>query len=92
MLNNSYLPYLDDKGNPDPFLIANLYEAEKVKSLYTYPSNLYEAYKSSHFFDVDIAQEQHLFSDDDRLALHRQRTRKGRFAVLAYAFRSARKA
>ena len=91
MLNNSYLPYLDDKGNPDPFLIANLYEAEKVKSLYTYPSNLYEAYKSSHFFDVDIAQEQHLFSDDDRLALHRQRTRKGRFAVLLMRFEALEK-
>ncbi|WP_321436485.1 hypothetical protein [uncultured Bacteroides sp.] len=91
MLNNSYLPYLDEKGKPDPFLIANLYEAEKVKSLYTYPSNLYEAYRSTRFFDVEHTQEQHLFSDDDRLALHRQRTRKGRFALLLMRFEALEK-
>ena len=91
MLNNSYLPYLDEKGKPDPFLIANLYEAEKVKSLYTYPSNLYEAYRSTRFFDVEHTQEQHLFSDDDRLALHRQRTRKGRFVLLLMRFEALEK-
>ena len=91
MLNNSYLHYLDEKEKPDPFLIANLYEAEKVKSLYTYPSNLYEAYRSTRFFDVTHTQEQHLFSDDDRLALHRQRTRKGRFALLLMRFEALEK-
>lgn len=28
---NSYLPYLDENGKPDSFLIANFYEKEQVK-------------------------------------------------------------
>lgn len=91
MLANSFLPYLDEDDKPDSFLIANLYEAEKVKSLYINQSNLYEAYRATRFFDVEFIQEQHLFSDDDRLALHRQRTRKGRFALLLMRFEELEK-
>lgn len=91
MLGNSYLPYLDQDDKPDPFLIANLYEAEKVKVLYTNQSNLYEAYRTTRFFDVEFTPELHLFSDEDRLALHRQRTRKGRFALLLMRFEELEK-
>ncbi|SHG08774.1 hypothetical protein SAMN05444405_1231 [Bacteroides luti] len=89
--NNSFLPYLDNAGKPDPFLVSNLYEAELVKSLYTYPTNLYEAYRASGFFNIEHEPQQHLFSDDDRLALHRQRTRKGRMAVLLLRFEALEK-
>ncbi len=89
--NNCYLPYLDQAGKPDPFLISNFYEAEKVKALYTCSSNLYEAYRSTGFFDIEHTPEQHLFSDDERLALHRQRTRKGRFALLLLRFEALEK-
>jgi len=86
MMENIYCHYLDDNGEPDPFLIANEYESEKVKSLYTSATKLYDAYRNTRYFDVEHTPELHLFSDDDRLALHRQRTRKGRLTLLLLRF------
>lgn len=44
---NSYLPYLDANGKPDSFLIANLYEKEQVKRLYTSTNLLCSVYQQA---------------------------------------------
>lgn len=55
---NSYLPYLDENGKPDPFLITNYYEKEQVKHLYTSTELLCNTYEQTNYFE---------FSHEERL-------------------------
>nr|WP_320036901.1 hypothetical protein [uncultured Bacteroides sp.] len=82
MLNCSYKQYLTLKGEQNPFKIANFYEDQRVKRLYTSGELLSNNYKKSGFFEVTYKRESHLFSDEDRLAMHRAITKKGRASLL----------
>ena len=82
MLNCSYRQYLTPKGEQNPFKIANFYEDQRVKRLYTSGELLSNAYKKNSFFEVACKREAHLFNDEDRLAMHRAITKKGRAFLL----------
>lgn len=81
---NSYTPYLDDQGHPDPFLIANFYEKEQVKRLYTSADSLCDAYKQTGYFD--FSHEEHLLpvSDNERMAIQHRLAKKKRAALIVW--------
>lgn len=75
---NSYLPYLDANGKPDPFLIANLYEKEQVKRLYTSTDLLCSAYQQTDYFIFSHEERLMPVSDNERMAIqHRLAKRNG---------------
>lgn len=81
---NSYLPYLDENGKPDPFLIANLYEKEQVKRLYTSAALLCDAYQQTGYFD--FSHEEHLMpvSDNERMAIQHRLAKKKRAELIVW--------
>lgn len=81
---NSYLPYLDENGKPDPFLIANFYEKEQVKRLYTSTDLLCNAYQQTDYFD--FAHEERLMpvSDNERMAIQHRLAKKKRAELIVW--------
>lgn len=79
---NSYLPYLDEAGKPDPFLIANYYEKEQVKHLYTSADLLCKAYNQTAYFDFSHEERLMPVSDEERLAIQHRLARKKRAELI----------
>lgn len=79
---NSYLPYLDEKGNPDPFLIANFYEKEQVKRLYTSTPLLCDAYGQTEYFQFSHEERTMPVSDNERLAIQHRLAKKKRAELI----------
>lgn len=79
---NSYLPYLDDKGKPDPFLIANFYEKEQVKRLYTSTDLLCDAYRQTDYFVFSHEERLMPVSDNERMAIQHRLAKKKRVELI----------
>ena len=79
---NSYLPYLDDKGKPDPFLIANFYEKEQVKRLYTSTDLLCDAYRQTDYFVFSHEERLMPVSDNERMAIQHRLAKKKRTELI----------
>lgn len=79
---NSYLPYLDENGKPDPFLIANYYEKEQVKRLYTSSELLCNAYQQTDYFDFSHEERSMPVSDEERLAIQHRLAKKKRAELI----------
>lgn len=79
---NSYLPYLDENGVPDPFLIANYYEKEQVKRLYTSTELLCAAYQQTNYFKFTHEERLMPVSDNERLAIQHRLARKKRAELI----------
>lgn len=79
---NSYLPYLDDKGKPDPFLIANFYEKEQVKRLYTSTDLLCDAYRQTDYFVFSHEERLMPVSDNERMAIQHRLAKKKRAELI----------
>lgn len=79
---NSYLPYLDEKGNLDPFLVANYYEKEQVKRLYTSTTLLCNAYQQTEYFNFLHEERIMPVSDNERLAIQHRLAKKKRAELI----------
>lgn len=73
---NSYLPYLDENGKPDSFLIANFYEKEQVKRLYTSADLLHLAYEQTGYFVFSHEERLMPVSDNERMAIQHRLAKK----------------
>jgi len=78
----SYARSLTPQGEQNPFRIANFHEDQRVNRLYTSGELLMNAYRRNSFFELTYRHENHIFNDNDRLALHRVVTKKGRARLL----------
>lgn len=81
---NSYLPYLDDNGRPDPFLIANFYEKEQVKRLYTSTDLLCNAYRQTDYFIFSHEERLMPVSDNERMAIQHRLAKKKRAELIVW--------
>lgn len=81
---NSYLPYLDDNGHPDPFLIANFYEKEQVKRLYTSTDLLCNAYRQTDYFVFSHEERLMPVSDNERMAIQHRLAKKKRAELIVW--------
>lgn len=81
---NSYLPYLDENGRPDPFLIANFYEKEQVKHLYTSAELLCDAYRRTNYFDFSHEERLMPVSDNERMAIQHRLAKKKRAELIVW--------
>lgn len=79
---NSYLPYLDANGKPDPFLIANLYEKEQVKRLYTSTDLLCSVYQQTDYFIFSHEERLMPVSDNERMAIQHRLAKKKRAELI----------
>lgn len=79
---NSYLPYLDANGKPDPFLIANLYEKEQVKRLYTSTVLLCSVYQQTDYFIFSHEERLMPVSDNERMAIQHRLAKKKRAELI----------
>ena len=79
---NSYLPYLDANGKPDPFLIANLYEKEQVKRLYTSTDLLCSDYQQTDYFIFSHEERLMPVSDNERMAIQHRLAKKKRAELI----------
>lgn len=79
---NSYLPYLDANRKPDPFLIANLYEKEQVKRLYTSTDLLCSVYQQTDYFIFSHEERLMPVSDNERMAIQHRLTKKKRAELI----------
>lgn len=74
--------YLYEDGTRNEFKIANFYNEQRVKGLYTHADKLLAAYQEVPGFRVDFHPSSYLFSDNDRLARQRAKTRKWKAELL----------
>ena len=74
--------YLDDKGKPDPFLIANFYEKEQVKRLYTSTDLLCDAYRQTDYFVFSHEERLMPVSDNERMAIQHRLAKKKRAELI----------
>lgn len=81
---NSYLPYLDENGRPDPFLIANFYEKEQVKRLYTSTDLLCDAYRQTDYFVFSHEERLMPVSDNERMAIQHRLAKKKRAELIVW--------
>lgn len=81
---NSYLPYLDENGRPDPFLIANFYEKEQVKRLYTSTDLLCDAYRQTDYFIFSHEERLMPVSDNERMAIQHRLAKKKRAELIVW--------
>lgn len=81
---NSYLPYLDENGRPDPFLIANFYEKEQVKHLYTSAELLCDAYRRTNYFDFSHEERLMPVSDNERMVIQHRLAKKKRAELIVW--------
>lgn len=79
---NSYLPYLGENGKPDPFLIANFYEKEQVKRLYTSTELLCNAYQQTNYFEFSHEERLMPISDNERMAIQHRLAKKKRAELI----------
>lgn len=79
---NSYLPYLDENGKLDPFLIANFYEKEQVKRLYTSADLLCNAYQQTSYFEFSHEERLMPVSDNERMAIQHRLAKKKRAELI----------
>lgn len=79
---NSYLPYLDENGKPDSFLIANFYEKEQVKRLYTSADLLHLAYEQTGYFVFSHEERLMPVSDHERMAIQHRLAKKKRAELI----------
>lgn len=79
---NSYLPYLDENGKPDSFLIANFYEKEQVKRLYTSADLLCSAYEQTGYFVFSHEERLMPVSDHERMAIQHRLAKKKRAELI----------
>lgn len=79
---NSYLPYLDENGKPDSFLIANFYEKEQVKRLYTSADLLCSAYEQTGYFVFSHEERLMPVSDNERMAIQHRLAKKKRAELI----------
>lgn len=79
---NSYLPYLDENGKPDSFLIANFYEKEQVKRLYTSADLLHLAYEQTGYFVFSHEERLMPVSDNERMAIQHRLAKKKRAELI----------
>lgn len=84
--NLSYLQYIRKDGQDNYFRQDNFREQERVKSLYRSADRLVNAYREVPFFDVTHEDKQYPLNDNDRLARHRQVSRKQRRIFLLDQF------
>ncbi|MCD8267331.1 MAG: hypothetical protein LUD46_01910 [Parabacteroides sp.] len=85
-VNLSYLQFVYQNGKDDYFRQDNFREQERVKSLYRSADNLFNAYRDVPFFEVSHEDKQYPLNDNDRLARHRQTSRKLRRMFLLEQF------
>lgn len=85
-VNLSYLQYIRKDGQDNYFRQDNYREQERVKSLYRSADRLANAYREVPFFDVTHEDKQYPLNDNDRLARHRQVSRKQRRMFLLDQF------
>ena len=74
--------YLNEDGTRNEYKIANYYDEQRVLELYTNKDHLLNAYKAIPNFSIDFQPKEYLFSDADRLARQRAKTRKWKAEVL----------
>jgi len=82
LLGMSENRYLNGDGTKNEYKIANYYEEQRVKEIYTNADKLLNAYKAVPNFTVDFQPKDYLFSDADRLARQRAKTRKWKAEVM----------
>lgn len=85
-INLSYLQYIRKDGENNYFRQDNFREQERVKNLYRSADRLANAYREVPFFDVTHEDKQYPLNDNDRLARHRQVSRKQRRMFLLDQF------
>jgi hypothetical protein len=86
--DNSYTRFLNDAKQPEPFIIANYYEEQSVKQLYTDVRLLLNAYQQTKYFKVTHTEKTYDVSDKERLAIQRIISRKDRYEWLLHKFES----
>lgn len=86
MSANSYIRFLNENSQPEPFLIANYYEEQLVRSLYTDVGRLMEAYQATGYFDIEREERMYDVSDKERLAIQRVLSRKVKYEWLLRKF------
>lgn len=84
--NNSYTRFLDENAQIDPFLIANYYEEQAVRKLYTDINLLLEAYQKADYFLINYEEKNFDISDDERLAIQRIVSLKTKYEWLLRKF------
>ena len=84
--DNSYTHFLNDARQPEPFIIANYYEEQAVKQLYTNAQLLLNAYEQTHYFNIVPTEKIYDVSDKERLAIQRMISRKDRYQWLLHKF------
>lgn len=85
-VNLSYQQFVYQDGKDNYFRQDNFREQERVKSLYRSADNLSGAYRDVPFFEVTHEDKQYPLNDNDRLARHRQTSRKLRRMFLLEQF------
>lgn len=83
---NSYTHFLNDTRQPEPFIIANHYEEQAVKQLYTDTQLLLNAYERTNYFKITHTDKIYDVSDKERLAIQRVISRKDRYEWLLHKF------
>ena len=85
-VNLTYQQYVYQNGKDNYFRQDNFREQERVKSLYRSADSLFNAYRDVPFFEVTHEDKQYPLTDNDRLARHRQTSRKQRRIFLLEQF------
>lgn len=83
---NSYTRYLNDNHQPEPFIIANYYEEQAVKKLYTDIHHLLNAYEETGYFKIDYREQTYEVSDRERLAIQRVLSKRDKYEWLLRKF------
>lgn len=83
---NSYTRYLNDSRQPEPFIIANYYEEQAVRKLYTDIHHLLNAYEETGYFKVDYREQTYEVSDRERLAIQRVLSKRDKYEWLLRKF------
>ena len=84
--NNSYNRFLNDSHHPEPFIIANHYEEQAVKKLYTDIHHLLNAYEETQYFKVNYQEQTYDVSDRERLAIQRVLSKRDKYEWLLRKF------
>ena len=77
-----YYNKLDENGKPDSFLIANFYEKEQVKRLYTSADLLHLAYEQTGYFVFSHEERLMPVSDNERMAIQHRLAKKKRAELI----------
>lgn len=86
MDSNSYTRFLNENRKPEPFIIANYYEEQAVRKLYTDIRHLLNAYEETKYFTVNYREQMCEVSDRERLAIQRVLSRRDKYEWLLRKF------